>query len=171
MLIVIEGLDGTGKTTLAKALSRATGLPVIKLSTTAGYKDLPKDLPVNSWVEGAYTLLLSRLLSADAICDRGVLSGIVYGVVSVPAKEWALKEMAAAGCKLIYLDARNDVIAQRDPEWHGREAELCELRRKFGRLLREVALLGVPVLRFDTTNQEPIEIIEETLLAWRGEKA
>lgn len=90
MLITIEGLDGCGKTTVARMLARATGFAYI---CTPGYpyenirEDAAKDIfsAFHFYISSCYNA--SRLSErGDFICDRYIHSTVAYN--------WPYKEPA-----------------------------------------------------------------------------
>lgn len=77
MLIIVEGIDRVGKTTLCNRISEKFNIPIWKekLFTADSYE--PKAV-----AEQMMTVIkLSRLLKKDLILDRFHLSEIVYGIV------------------------------------------------------------------------------------------
>jgi len=157
VLFIIEGTDGTGKTSLALDLqARLPGTEIVHLhDCVPGYADMAQyGMPVNSWQEDAYLLIHHRLLGGRAICDRGPLSGLVYSDVPAEVEEWMLGLMADAGrIRLIHLWAPFATVAQRDPEWAGRESEFMLHQAEFIRLTERCGELGIPTLEIDTSRQ------------------
>jgi len=110
-LIIIEGLDKTGKSTLARFLSEKTGMPIKKFSA-------PKEgeKPFNEY--GAF------LLDGEGgIVDRFHLSEMAYGPVfrggsSIDENRQALLECLAvcSGCVGVYCEAEKEVLAKRFEE-------------------------------------------------------
>lgn len=73
MIYLIEGLDGTGKTTLASALSDWLDIPIVKLGADNSRNSVDDDLAVAT--------ALGQMQTHDGydlIMDRGILSGIAY---------------------------------------------------------------------------------------------
>lgn len=95
-MIVVEGIDGSGKTTLANALGEKLGWPVLHWANP-GRTDATKLLPF--------------LLNGPTILDRGHLTPQVYGEVLrgkpdlPPYDFWALSGvLKAKGCVTILCD-------------------------------------------------------------------
>ena len=94
MIVVLEGQEGAGKSTVAEALSVRTGWPVLKMSTYWGEQfvhrmgghegkiQLLKDLgiPINTVIEDIFASVVLAELGIDAILDRSVPSGLAYGL-------------------------------------------------------------------------------------------
>lgn len=92
-LIVLEGLDGTGKTTISSKLAEqltARGVPAVALSTPPeDYKLLVRYVGGRCSVEAKYLFFLSGVLHASelidsmlpttaVVCDRYIYSTIAY---------------------------------------------------------------------------------------------
>lgn len=88
MLILIEGVDGSGKTTLCKALKKEFGFPIwleknedpslelLQFSKTDSIKTFEKFWQ-NCWL----LTLLKKFKNLNLICDRAHLSTIIYDIV------------------------------------------------------------------------------------------
>lgn len=72
--IIIEGADGTGKSTVVQLLSRKYNLPIIKMP-------VPQDKVRTAQIEELSEIFNKTLVQfheVDFICDRALLSSIVY---------------------------------------------------------------------------------------------
>lgn len=78
MLIVFEGCDKTGKTTLAKLSSQILRIPYFKRK---GPDKLNEGHPLRCFYELDYLAQMINDTNMDLILDRGWLSEIVYGKV------------------------------------------------------------------------------------------
>lgn len=92
MIVILDGLEGTGKSTAAKIMSEAWGLPVYRAFRTnssehwAGdtqLEQLLRDLrvPVNTYVEDLYVADLLATIGGDVILDRSMPSAVAYGTL------------------------------------------------------------------------------------------
>lgn len=116
MVLVIEGIEGTGKTTLARALSDALGGVVYR--ALRGDKRLTSlevgrwrglGVPVNTHAEDIFAADLLALVrpSQLVILDRSLYSGLVWGSVPRSAarelvREWEAR-MVCVGARLLLL--------------------------------------------------------------------
>lgn len=107
-VVVLEGCDGTGKTTLATALAARHGYTVMHFGRTPGKVDLA----------ARYRSVLSR--PGRIVLDRSFISELVYGPLRhgrsrlsmTAAAELAL-QVADRGGVLVHLTGRPDEIAAR----------------------------------------------------------
>lgn len=77
MIIVLEGIDGVGKSTLAAALSQRTGIPVYTCPRTP----MEGQSVAESQAEDRAAIGMALTLGADVIMDRSFPSEWVYGRV------------------------------------------------------------------------------------------
>lgn len=91
MIIILEGLEGVGKTALANALSESTGHPIYR-----AFRSNPSErfgegnrleatlrsygVPVNSYIEDLFVADLLTTIGGDVILDRSMPTGIAYGL-------------------------------------------------------------------------------------------
>lgn len=102
MIIIIEGIDGSGKTVLANKLSEQTGYPIVHMS-------YPKNVEESQTMLIAYkTLLLS---GKNAIFDRGWYSELAYGPIKRGVSALSISDMfkleniaAKTGAMIIYCN-------------------------------------------------------------------
>ncbi len=72
--IIIEGADGTGKSTIVQMISRHFNIPIIKMP-------VPQDKVRTEIIEELseiYNKTLVQFHESDFICDRAILSSFVY---------------------------------------------------------------------------------------------
>ena len=107
-IVVLEGCDGTGKTTLATALAAQHGHTVIHSGRTPDGTDLA----------ARYQTILAT--PGKLALDRGFVSELVYGPVdhgrsrlALPAAIALTQRVAARGGVLVHLTGRPDIIAAR----------------------------------------------------------
>lgn len=84
MIIIIEGPDGSGKTTLANLLSKQTGYPVI-------HRSQPKSEEEKAQMMQSYVDVIKS--GRNAIFDRCWYSEMVYGPIMRDASVISYKEM------------------------------------------------------------------------------
>lgn len=88
MILLLEGIDRTGKTTLSKYLSDYLNIPVINLynkhdhNTLSGLKDFMTEYKVNDYFEELVTAEMIDQLGIDIILDRSFPSAWVYRTVN-----------------------------------------------------------------------------------------
>jgi thymidylate kinase len=176
-VIVIEGVNGAGKTRYARHLSLATDFPVYRAfrgsedehyTEGEGKARLEKleglGIPVNSYVEDMFAADMLVRLKASAILDRSLPSAIVYGnplrratggsdlelTASLNQARWELWEslMIRAGGILVHLAVSYDAAKARA---NGRtiptRSEHRALERAYEKLLKRAKL---PVIVIDT---------------------
>lgn len=92
MIIILEGLNGTGKTTVAKALSDLLGAPIYKpfrRETDVHYTGENQrqlflknrlHLPINTHIEDLYIADFISVVRPRMILDRSLPSAIAYGL-------------------------------------------------------------------------------------------
>lgn len=107
-VIVLEGCNGTGKTTLAAALAARHGHIVIHSGRTPDGIDLA----------GHYGTMLA--LTGRLVLDRSFISELVYGPLdhgrsrlTLPAALILARRVAERGGVLVHLTGRPDIIAAR----------------------------------------------------------
>lgn len=74
MLIIVEGVDRVGKTTLCSMLKEKIGFPVFRLDTLYGIKDYRLNCEVNNCI-----CQIEEVTSTDMVLDRYIMSEFVYG--------------------------------------------------------------------------------------------
>jgi thymidylate kinase len=140
MIVLVEGLNGVGKTTYVRALSKKLGIsPYRPFRKNLGEHwdesggRLEKDflealrIPVNNHVEEMYIADFARSVGVSFIQDRTMLSSLAYGRVENQSEGWynegdnaqALFELwesiyrEADGVLLLYLTAPFETAKQR----------------------------------------------------------
>lgn len=159
MIIILDGLEGTGKSTAAQILSDAWGLPIYRAFRAdphehwdgrTGLKQFLCDLrvPVNTYVEDLYVVDLLATIGGDAILDRSMPSAVAYGTLhndwsAAEAergfKYWAWRLTQRSDVHYIYMNCNNHVASTRSPGRRRREAhEDAHLYAKFMWCWREM---------------------------------
>ena len=131
--IIIEGLDKTGKSTLARFLSEKTGMPVKKFSAPKEGEEPFNDY-ASFFVDGK-----------PSVIDRCHLSEMAYGPVfrgssSIDeARQYALEELAiSAGAVGVYCEAEKEELVKRfeeDGEDFVKPGQIEELQAGFEKAL------------------------------------
>lgn len=112
--IALIGIDGTGKTTIARGLSRLLGIPYFKDSI---YKERFFNDPNYANITGEFLLDLLRQTSQPIIMDRCFWDEFVYGqVYNRPFNEAILKRMVklASDLEIVTIYCYKDTIEYKD---------------------------------------------------------
>ena len=111
MILIIEGPDGSGKTTLANKLSEQTGWPVI-------HRVQPKTDADKQQMLAEYIRIIKN--GKNAILDRGWYSEMAYGpimrdasVISYPQMYELERLLAKKGALIIYCTDSPEILWQR----------------------------------------------------------
>ncbi|NPA22372.1 MAG: thymidylate kinase [Candidatus Micrarchaeota archaeon] len=174
-MIVLEGIDGAGKSTLAKALSQELNLPV---KSFPNYENIPvikryfQGEPITH--EGAFLLLLGDILSekGDFIADRFYFSTIAYAKIDL-FKAIAIIETVNPWSPdvVLYLDVDFDKALERTAQKRGEAvfddydknvAFLKEVKRRFDFLYERQ--YRAPWIKIDA-NQPFERVVEQSLEA------
>lgn len=93
MIIVLEGLNGVGKSARARQLSELTGVPVVRPFRRSPDQHLGREdggllkrlralgIPANTYVEDMFMADMLVQTGASAILDRSMISGVAYGAL------------------------------------------------------------------------------------------
>ena len=177
MILVIEGTEGAGKTTLAKRLSAEFGWPIYRALRGSDDRRWTKEalkswesigIRANSYHEDIFSAdLLCKLQQSqdvNVILDRSIISGIVYDPTlsarqrAALLDEWS-ERMRRAGACLLVLAVQNLVAESRlsDPtRARGAAERLVKIE--------ELAIQSGLGWRFiDTTNSTLDEVYQMTV--------
>lgn len=132
MIIVIEGMEGTGKTTLAQGLEEALGIQhyrPLRPSGVGSHWDVVTDhvrllqrfaVPFNTMAEDFFTADVLAHFGVSAILDRSMPSGVAYSMVPFKEASRALDwwEQRLVGCEplCIQLNCSRSVCVERVKE-------------------------------------------------------
>lgn len=159
----VEGPDGSGKTTLARKLSRRLGMTMV-----------PTDDPPQSW--GECLSRISLRLAPGLVCDRssGLVSELVYGPVlrgSTLTDEGAMWLIVRAVSRsVVFVYCRPAVL---EPKFRKGEAQghvrgvkdnLDRLAGRYDEVMRMIEGLGGRVVRYDRSRTSVEEVSE--CVAW-----
>ena len=159
--IFIEGMDGTGKSTLASQIAQRTGRHLI----TLGGKITAEEAP---------TYLFAQLQFARQggfVVDRcTAMSQLVYGLargdqdlLTSEFAAWLTEVLPATGASLVYCRTEKP-LPQVSPHDDAASLELVETQSRLIRSLYEVIFVmvkktGVPVYSYDMAVDTPAELI------------
>jgi len=130
VIIILEGLNGVGKTTVGMGLSEFSGIPFHRPFRLAGvkngfYPDAKRmrelGVPINCYHEEVYISDFLRSTKCPVILDRSLPSSIVYGLFDedIPNSHEDLEyirgiwrhNMQLAGAKMIYFKCDDYEVA------------------------------------------------------------
>ena len=162
MLVIFEGINGSGKTTYAEELSKITGAKIGKVfrasnnklhwGDNSDLKDMLTDLkvPLNTHIDDLFMADFLSTFKVNAILDRTIVSAIAYGRTYGNLDGW-YKEKNVVG-KLInfwsylidkcnhpilyvWLQVSYDAMLKRcDGRWHPNKLEYDKLNKEYRRL-------------------------------------
>ncbi len=181
-VVIIEGVNGTGKSTLAEALSERYNWPVVRpwranpdqhLGVADGGEQgrlRALGIPANTFVDDFYVAEMLRVLGQSAILDRSMGSGIAYGLldgtvgkkdVSPILKEWA-RILDAQGAFYVHLACPLKVSQERAGAKRLTSKEYGALTRTFDKVLQRVPFAKA---RIDTSIYDLADVQR---LVWGG---
>lgn len=165
-LIIIEGLDGTGKTSLAKKLKKEYGYGIAFGTNKKNTEKLKQiNININDYHEDVHFINQWSSIGFDAICDRSFISGVVYGKINEKTSmifDYCLKQIKkqSEDVYFILLKAKNETIIKRDKEWENKQNEL-EMKRYLFDNIFENRLSDFHTLIVYTDNKTNDEIFQE----------
>ncbi|MGW8177332.1 MAG: hypothetical protein ACWGQW_00825 [bacterium] len=192
MIVVLEGLNGTGKSATAGPLADALKVPIVRPFRGANADEhLGRDgddrmarlrqlgIPANTFVDDIYVADILMSMKASAVLDRSMGSAIAYGLLygDIPdvkraqelLGEWQTIMRAGSGIVLyVNVTARREVRRQRcdsDGRWKPNAEQEKQLEKWFAHVFRDVAL---PKVTFDTSDIEPHKIGEAGVKRIKG---
>lgn len=164
-VILIEGLDGTGKTTLADSLSDLKGWPIVNLFEGRNKTFLNKiEIKSETYHEDIYFMdFWKRIGKPTVIKDRGILSGVVYNddVNRFKALEYWYRGYNTNEMKIIILQASNKTIIERDKDWEDKENELNLLRKKYEKIIDYLKIRNFNLIELNSEKMNQKEILSE----------
>ena len=170
MIIILEGADLTGKTTLARHLSTTLTFPIVRPWIHLAH-------PKPSIISVAKTLhQLFEHIQPDVIYDRFFFSEYVYAAVLGRENEYIpdlIQEWEnIPGIFFVYLTASNKAIQtryqERGGDWYVSLTQILAIRDAYPDLLKIVPAT-IPACELDTSNLSP-ESLAEKVTSWLKEK-
>lgn len=162
MIVVVEGADKVGKTTLIAQLNALTGWPVVKIRWA-----LTGDAEVETRAMATATVEILSATRPNAIFDRSYFSWWAYG----PALGYAVDYMhdliadfvRVPEAKLVLLTASASEITrrfEREPDLYFPLETILAANARFPSLL---ALLpdNLPSVHIDTSSTRPAAVLEQ----------
>ncbi len=148
MIIILEGPDGSGKTTLAEKLSRQTAWPVV-------HRSFPKTDEEKANMMQFYKDTIK--LGKNFIFDRCWYSEMAYGptmrdksVISYPEMYELEKMLAKRGAILIYCTDKPDVLwrrcTKRGEDYVQHQADFVDICEAYDEIMS--APHFIPVVRY-----------------------
>lgn len=186
MIIVMEGVNGGGKSTVSKIISEQTGLMVCRPFRSENHelhwgrmehnalevwlKEMM--VPMNSHVNDMYVADLMGTFKLNGILDRSMPSAIVYGRVfdhfdglyQKPGvsqrlfEYWQSRLMASGRVLYVWMMCNYETIKQRcSTRWHPSKAEYKQLVAQFERIFQRCALFKI---RIDTSDMGQSDVAD-----------
>jgi thymidylate kinase len=195
MILVLEGAEGTGKTSLATALVERHGFVSYRTMAWKDGRQSPHQLsvwrergvPVNTFVDDIYAADLLACLASNIglawtsriVLDRSMPSGVAYAPegpqAHAQAVAWWARTLTPIGGRIVLLDAPVENLLRRLPEDDPRRCPE-RLARVRSTLADAVSLAScLPTLRlnvgeapyWDGFSHEP-RALEERVTDWLG---
>src|SRR5690606_5840807 len=149
-IIVLEGCDGTGKSTLARALQEKTGFPIVQGSSFEISK---------LGVTEMYTKMMELINTNNIIIDRFYLSNYVYGnLFDYPTMTRdmfsTLAQKTEENALTVYLTAATEIIQNRILERGDKDIKVQNvpaILKKYEEGLRNPTTAQAITLTFDTS--------------------
>lgn len=162
MIVIIEGTDLVGKSTLAERLAADRGWPIVKVRW-----DLLGDPMVETTAMAKSTVAMLRALRPDVIFDRSFLSWWAYGPVLghevsyMPRLAWWLATVPDV--HVVLLTASPGELERRFTREPDKWFDLAQITAANERFPGIAGLLPeqVPRLAIDTTSVGPAEVYEQ----------
>jgi thymidylate kinase len=174
VIIILEGLNATGKSTLASQLSGELGYPVIRMFRRSTDDHLDGGLvqyvrqsfgiPANTYIEDAFVAETLVLTKASAILDRSMPSGTAYGILENRIDLVHIQQLMEFWCDILCRVQTQVIFA------HSDRVERARRARQMGRRLHSQdhvleSLLNsamnhctLPIVSIDTT-QQPVDVV------------
>ena len=167
-LIIVEGVDGTGKTVLAKKMSKIHNIPVVNIFDNSD-KNILNEMSIEyeTYHEDIYFIEnWLNLKRPNCILDRSVLSGLVYDDKNSRAYmalgNWMKRiEQCKNEIEIVFLDALPGKVIERDNDWKDKKNELNSLSNSFAKLYNLLKGFGIKVYWIDTTFMNENNVFSE----------
>lgn len=196
-VVILEGLNGVGKSTYAKLLSEKFKVPIVrpfrhsKTDIHWGHGEGAKlqaalerfGVPVNTHVDDLYVADFLSLYEVGAILDRGVPSGIIYPLMRGERTPWAdgdfvgnlvmfwLHQLSRLRNKVyVWLHAPYDTAQQRCGErWCPERSEYTKMHDWYA--MTYDLIRGFPKTSVDTSKAALGDGVEEICRALKSSDA
>ena len=155
MLILVEGVDKSGKSSLIKELSQLLNYPIIKNS----YKPRERS---PEFIAGVYAGIYRSLLSCytgDIILDRSHITEVVYGRVirdydALLIKNWYIFEQNHLQSKavLFYMTASEDRLKERFERENEEYVKVGQIRRLQAAYSKYIGLSSLSTFQLSSEN-------------------
>ncbi len=180
MLIILEGVNGVGKTTLAASLAKVgyTRLKPFRVSDKGHWGDqdtevlrgrlIAMGIPVNSYVEDIFIAeFLRQLPSLDVVLDRSIPTSLAYSTLPQgvdPSELLALWTSLLAPLRPLYINmvASYRVAAERSGTRALPFPEYCRVIDAFDKIKSDLSS-DWQTLSIDTTFATPDEVWQQVL--------
>ena len=176
-VVVLEGIEGTGKTTLAASLDGIIYRPLrptlarLTAEELATWAELV--VPVNTYVEDIYTADLLAILrpAQTIILDRSMPSGLVYSDMAAWKSQalhvaWETR-MLACRAKLVLLTRNVEQTADRLGANDSRNVPAI-LAKTQANFLKLYSMCLLDKIQIDTTNLSSADVREQVQAFIRG---
>ena len=179
MVIILEGVNGTGKTAYAKALEEKLGYKMYRAFRKGREKCDFKlhevlhgmDIRANTYVDDIYMADFLQTFEVKAILERSMPSAVAYDqVYNEPWKAYSarafgfwLEQMAKVPHIYVWLEAGYETATERRSGHHPSKKEHEGLVKVYGKLFQR---MGKSKMRIDTelkTIEEGVELICQRL--------
>jgi len=159
-IIIVEGVDGSGKTTLINKLQKDLNVITVKSPRPKNYQDC-KDLL-------ARTLLLAE--NTNILCDRiGIISEPIYGpvcrhILGFPPKAEAEQMLWAMNSIIVYCNPGLEFCqknVESHPQMSGVKDNLPQLHNAYQEWMGQLEMGSVCVIPYDYTEDSYTDLIDE----------
>lgn len=189
MIIILEGVNGTGKSEAAKLLSSITGMPIWRPFRTSpdihwnhNDDDIGRTLrelgvPLNTFCDDLYVAdALRTLRDSSVILDRSMLSAFAYSALQgeswikdAEVSDWVWRYweesllLRGNDVLVVYLRTQYETSKARcEGRWHPNKTEWAHLVRLYEKLLRRTR---IPARVFDTEMFTTEDVVNRILRA------
>jgi len=165
-LIILEGFDGTGKTTLGKQIAYDFDIPYIDLFYPKSNYDkqylTSKGITIDRYHQDFYFYEVWNRTRFEAVMDRSAISDFAYNNYDKKLfKTWLhhFFGIHKEDILLIYLHTDILTIMHRDKQWTDKK-HIERILRKYRILINKIKNYGIDVIELDTTHGVSGEMLE-----------
>ncbi len=168
MHIIIEGIDGSGKTTIAEKLSQLVKIPVHRPLRDCGVKLKTFSHLLPGWNDTTEDFIVAELLKkldGSIISDRGIISGVVYRAHKDNSGSYNLKQMLKAYSEMcpdhtIIFWIKRPVDKCYSARQRYAMRDLRHLNGLFLEYLQCMSNYGIRVVEIDNSSEDPNFAVE-----------